>query len=653
MRREKVRIGKGLFRRICRRHAHRERLAVRQLAGSREVETLHAFPAVLEADRHVSLQLLAAEAAIDFVGIGAVERDIAREAVLAQDAGTEGCVATAHQTGGLQREHLERGLRRRDAQRVVVVLAAETRLVRHRHAVLAGLLEGVDARRIALCLRDAALVQHELLDDRQVVAAHVLLRVETTGTVVPGLQQRRNRERQVTHRTVELQHAIKRGTLTAGVKLEVPRSRFLNREIVAIHTSRHVDGALADDHVRRRLRRDERRRLRIALERTVLRRVERTIRLRVAAEDRVLEVRSTAEEVVVDLQRVEAVLGNLVCEHRVGQIVEVVRKRHFLPTRVVETEHGIEEARHRVAQVREEFARDRGADQLLAFLETEHVGIRLARPDLSVQVDRERLRLDVRRQVQHARQRDVLVAGREHEERFVDVRLLRDVERMGRTCAVAIVQEDVAATGLRVRIHLHVEDEQVVERGRILRIALGRVEVAGDDLELKVVQGIQVEPPVALLPVRFLEGRLGRELAVFRGLHLALDDVVQPVAHKRALRPARGTGESRHGNNARDLHAFAGDPGALHAANEVATHDDTGLGAHLHARRMIVAGLGNGKGGGGDEPRDRDNCTADIRHRFPSDAHIRTWWPDSSPGRIPSATWGWANGRRDRRPRAP
>ena len=34
VRREKVRIGKGLFRGICRRHAHRERLAVRQLAGS-------------------------------------------------------------------------------------------------------------------------------------------------------------------------------------------------------------------------------------------------------------------------------------------------------------------------------------------------------------------------------------------------------------------------------------------------------------------------------------------------------------------------------------------------------------------------------------------------------------------------------------------
>ena len=99
----------------------------------------------------------------------------------------------------------------------------------------------------------------------------------------------------------------------------------------------------------------------------------------------------------------------------------------------------------------------------------------------------------------------------------------------------------VAAAGLRVRVHLHVEDHQMVQGGRRLRVALGREDEAGDGLELQVVVVVEEVPPVALLPVGLLRQRLGRERTVRLLLDdgLLLEDVVQPVHHEGVLRLAR------------------------------------------------------------------------------------------------------------------
>ena len=332
----------------------------------------------------------------------------------------------------------------------------------------------------------------------------------------------------------------------------------------------------------------------------------------------------------MDLQDVEAVLGDLVGQDGIGQIVEVVREGDLLAARIVEAQDGVEVARHGVAEVGVELAAEEGADELLALFEAERVAVDLAGPDLSVEVDRERMRLEVRRQVEDVRQGDVLVARREDEERLADVRLLRDVERMGGAHARVVVEEDVAPPRLRVRIHLHVEDEQLVERGRILRVALGRVEVARDDLQLQVVEGVEEEPPGAFLPVSLLDRRLRRQLAVaLVGRQLVLQEVVEPGTHEGALRPARRAGEAGNGDDARDLHAAAAHPGALHAPDGVAAHDDARRRTGLDAGGMVVARLGDGRGEGGGEGGRRGDKTVRARHRFPSGVRIRTWWRGS------------------------
>lgn len=167
-RRQQMRIGEGLLRRVGRRHAHRERLAARQLAGGRELEVREARPLHLlaEGDGDVDLALVAGEAAAHLVVVRAVEGDVARKAVLAEDARREARGSVPDKAGGLKREDLERRLGRRDDERVVVVFAAKARLVRDRHAVGPGRLEGEGAGGVALRLGDAALVEHELLDDR-------------------------------------------------------------------------------------------------------------------------------------------------------------------------------------------------------------------------------------------------------------------------------------------------------------------------------------------------------------------------------------------------------------------------------------------------------------------------------------------------------
>lgn len=242
-RRQQMRIGEGLLRRVGRRHAHRERLAARQLAGGRELEVREARPLHLlaEGDGDVDLALVAGEAAAHLVVVRAVKGDVARKAVLAEDARREARGSVPDKAGGLKREDLERRLGRRDDERVVVVFAAEARLVRDRHAVGPGRLEGEGAGGVALRLGDAALVEHELLDDRQVVAADVLLDEEAAGRVVPRREKRRNGKRQVAHRPVELQDAVERRAFAARVELEVPRAGFLDRERVAVDAAGDVD----------------------------------------------------------------------------------------------------------------------------------------------------------------------------------------------------------------------------------------------------------------------------------------------------------------------------------------------------------------------------------------------------------------------------
>ena len=264
---------------------------------------------------------------------------------------------------------------------------------------------------------------------------------------------------------------------------------------------------------------------------------------------------------------------------------------------------------------------------VLPFFEAERVDVHLARPDLPVDVDRQGLRRDLGVQVEGDAQR---VAGKvargDHEVRLRDMRLFRDVERVGRARAVAVVEDEVASAGLRVRVHLHVEDQQMVEGGRRLRIALGREDEAGDGLQLQVVVVVEEVPPVALLPVGLLRQRLGRERTMRLLLDdgLVLEDVVQPVHHELVLRLARRARLPGHHHDARDPRALAGDPGALHAVDGVAAHDDARLRAHLHAGRMVVARLGEGQGGGGAEAERRDDTDARVRHRSPSDGRTAT-----------------------------
>ena len=217
-------------------------------------------------------------------------------------------------------------------------------------------------------------------------------------------------------------------------------------------------------------------------------------------------------------------------------------------------------------------------------------------------------------------------ARRNHEVGLRDVRLARDVERMRRARAVAVVEDEVAAAGLRVRVHLHVEDHQMVQGGRGLRIALGREDEAGDGLQLQVVVVVEEVPPVALLPVGLLRQRLGRERTMRFLLddRLLLEDVVQPVHHEGVLRLARRAGLARHHDETRHPRALPGDPRALHAGDGVAAHDHARLRAHLHAGRMVVAGLGDGQRGGGAEAERRDDSDARVRHRSPSGVRTGT-----------------------------
>ena len=354
--------------------------------------------------------------------------------------------------------------------------------------------------------------------------------------------------------------------------------------------------------------------------------------------DQVDEVLAPAIEDVVYLQAIDAVgLGDKLHNGIGAEPVFVVRKRNGLALVVLQRQRGVEKPRHRVADIRLQFARRRREGIATALLELEREGVGRARQYLPVKQHFPAWRDSDLRQFRRG-------TVRRRVKRLGNMRRGGNRERTRGGDSVRAVETQFAAPYRGGRIGRDRDQQLLAQRRRRLQRVLWNEKVALHDCKLTGIERCERAPPRIRAP--FVD------MGVFwnlRLLELPGGDAVEPVLEMLALGACR-RGEAGHVLDLEDMQPTAAEPQALYAVQVLPAYQDAVGRPGLHAGGVYVADIGVGREKRKRQERESRKQERACLHFIPSPHRFHAAAPPRTraAARSSSSPWNWVSARRDR-----